>query len=109
MRAAQRALHRAKDALYGDYNGLDHPFRTKGSVDWAIDEADKLRGVQAEVDLVASPGVAGNLAEGLEHAETMRWDLSMPEWDSASADRVMARFDACLDATLAEMRRDLEA
>jgi hypothetical protein len=111
LRSAHVALHRAVETIGADDLGVDHPWSTGGSADWAVDEVDQLRTVQADMDLFGSTEAAGAFAVALDSAETLRFELGMRsiDWTQGWSERQLSTFDTAFDQSMAQMRGDLRA
>lgn len=111
LRAARAAFGRMADGLYAEEQQVMFPFSIKGSIDWAIDEADQLRTVQADIDLFGSNVVKAEFADAARASEGLRWSLGLPppERDRDVIQEHFLTFAIHFDAVLELMRADLEA
>ena len=96
--AADQAAERAEKVLYAEAHEQGyHPFSVKGTIDWAIDELEALRGLRPEVDLFASPAVADAIAAVFETATRLRFTLGMisdgqEQWSQSTEPFVVSQF-----------------
>lgn len=103
------ALHRASRVLYLDnFFGGDHPFSTRESIESAIDEAEGLRSVQADLELFGSEQLAEQFASIANLAATLRFALGLNEqWDDTWAKEKLAELDTHFNVARRLMRSEL--